>query len=162
MRLKAIFITILMVLTISLAVSGQHKIESVKYTPIHVYDPGRNAETDIKDAIAEAQKTKKRILLEVGGKWCIWCRTMDGFFEKTPELTTFRDEKYIMVKINYSPENENKDVLSHYPAVAGYPHIFILDENGKLLHSQDTGELESGKSYDLEKFFAFLKKWSAS
>jgi hypothetical protein len=62
--------------------------------------------------------------------------------------------------VNYSPENENKAVLSHYPEVKGYPHIFVLDEDGKLLHSQDTSELELGKSYDPEKFFAFLRKWA--
>jgi len=29
-----------------------------------------------------------------------------------------------------------------------------------MLHSQDTGVLESGKSYELEKLTAFLTKWS--
>jgi len=36
----------------------------------------------------------------------------------------------------------------------------VLNEDGKLLHSQDTSQLERGKSYDLEKFFTFLKKWA--
>ena len=41
-----------------------------------------------------------------------------------------------------------------------YPHLFVLDEAGKLLHSQDTALLEAGKSYDLAKFTRFLKDWS--
>lgn len=34
------------------------------------------------------------------------------------------------------------------------------DADGKLLHSQDTGVLESGKSYDLKKLMSFLKRWA--
>jgi hypothetical protein len=55
---------------------------------------------------------------------------------------------------------ENKKVLSRYPTIPGYPHLFVLDTGGRLLHSQDTSQLESGRSYDLEKFFSFLKKWA--
>ena len=46
------------------------------------------------------------------------------------------------------------------PVIKGYPHLFVLDENGKLLRSQDTSVLEQGSSYDLDKMFEFLKKWA--
>ena len=45
-------------------------------------------------------------------------------------------------------------------AWAGYPHLFVLDANGKLLHSQNTGELEAGKSYDKGRFLAFVKRFA--
>lgn len=130
------------------------------YVAVHAYDPARNADQDIKDAVAEAGKTGKRVLLEVGGDWCIWCHHMDDFFEAHPELLALREKNFIMVKINFSDENKNEQVLSRYPAVKGYPHIFVLERDGKLLHSQDTGQLEEGKSYNLDKFMAFLKEWS--
>ena len=41
----------------------------------------------------------------------------------------------------------------------GYPHLFVLDAGGALLHSQDTGVLEAGRGYDKAKFVAFLKRW---
>ena len=31
---------------------------------------------------------------------------------------------------------------------------------GRLLHSQFTGDLETGKGYDRARFFAFLKEWA--
>jgi thioredoxin-related protein len=130
------------------------------YVPVHTYDPARNADQDIKDAVAEAGRTGKRVLLEVGGDWCIWCHHMDDFFEKYPELLALREKNFIMVKINFSDENKNEQVLSRYPPVKGYPHIFVLERDGKLLQSQDTGKLEEGKSYNLDKFTAFLKEWS--
>lgn len=124
------------------------------------YDPKRDPEKDIREAIAEAKQTGKRILLEVGGEWCSWCHIMDDYFEQNPTLLDFREKNFILVKINFSRENENKKVLSRYPTIPGYPHLFVLDTSGRLLHSQDTSRLESGRSYDLEKFFSFLKKWA--
>lgn len=131
-----------------------------KYIPVHVYDPARNAEQDINAAVREAGRTGKRIMLEVGGEWCIWCHIMDDFFEKNPELLALREKNFIMLKINFSEENKNEQVLSRYSEITGYPHIFVLDKAGKLLHSQDTAKLEEGKSYNLARFMAFLKEWS--
>lgn len=135
-------------------------VEEAKYVPVQAYDPARNADQDIKDAVTEARRTGKRVLVEVGGDWCIWCHHMDDFFAQHPELLALREKNFIMVKVNFSEENKNVEVLSRYPPVAGYPHIFVLDRDGKLLHSQDTGKLEEGKSYNLEKFMAFLKEWA--
>ena len=85
-----------------------------------------------------------------------------------------------------SEENENKEFLSKYPEIKAYPHLFILEKDGSLLHSQNTEELEKNflpivvpsnvknkeeyrkaesqkrmlSSYQLDKFTGFLKKWS--
>jgi thioredoxin-related protein len=133
--------------------------QSAKYVPVAAYDPKRDAAADIQDAIKEAQRTKKRILLEVGGQWCSWCHTLDKFFDTHSELTEFRDKNFVTVKINFSEENENKEVLARYGAIPSYPYIFVLESDGKLLLAKDTSDLESGKSYDLEKLTAFLKQW---
>lgn len=37
-----------------------------QYAPVTKYDPARSPEQDLKDAVVEAQRTGKRILLEVG------------------------------------------------------------------------------------------------
>jgi len=130
-----------------------------KYVPVTRYDPKRDAAQDIQAAIQEAQRTRKRILLEVGGEWCSWCHTLDRFFEAHPDLVLLRDKKFVTVKINFSEENENKELLAHYGRIPGYPHLFVLDSDGKLLHSQDTSPLENGKSYDLQRLTTFLYKW---
>jgi thioredoxin-related protein len=131
-----------------------------KYISVTRYDPKRDAAQDIRDAIKEAQRAHKRILLEVGGEWCSWCHTLDRFFETHAELIQLRDKNFVTVKINFSEENENKEVLSRYGPIESYPHILVLESDGKLLLSKETGSLESGKSYDLEKLTAFLKEWS--
>ena len=131
-----------------------------KYLPVAKYDPKRNAAQDIDDAVKEAQRAHKRILLEVGGDWCSWCHTLDGFFDAHPDLVQLRDRNFVTVKINFSEENENKDVLARYGRIESYPHLLVLDADGKLLLSKETGALESGKSYNLERLSAFLEKWA--
>ena len=126
-----------------------------------IFDPTRDAAKDIELAIEEADRTGKRILLDVGGNWCVWCYEMERYFEVQKDLRALRDRNYVTVKVNWSPENKNEEVLTQYPKISGYPHLFVLGKTGALLHSQNTAELEDGqKSYDLEKFTAFLKKWA--
>src|SRR5713226_4755069 len=71
--------------------------------PVTKYDPHRNAAKDIQDAVAEARRTGKRVLLEVGGEWCVWCHRMDRYFEENPKLLELRERNFITVKINFSP-----------------------------------------------------------
>lgn len=128
---------------------------------VDVYDPARNPAEDLKQAIAIAQSENKRIILELGGDWCIWCKYMDDFYVAHSELLQFRADHYVLVKVNVSEENMNEEFLAQYPAAAGYPHLYILDSDGTFLHSQNTAELEDGAdSYVLDVFMAFLQKWA--
>jgi thioredoxin-related protein len=142
-------------------------IDSTKSQPEQwqKFDPARNAQKDIQEAIELAKKLDKRILLDIGGEWCIWCHRLDSLFIQNKDLEDYLNAQYVVVKINVSKENENKAVLSKYPKVAGYPHIFILNKEGKLIHSQNTGELEfpknhPSKGHDKRKVFALLRKWA--
>lgn len=158
-------ITFLSLVLLTLVIHTQAQIETQKIIDSakierEKFDPARNAAADLAGAVAKAQKSGKRIILDVGGEWCGWCVWMDKFFFANPDLARVRDENFVWLKINFSQENENAVFLAAYPKIVGYPHLFVLDENGKFLHSQGTAELEKGKSYDLEVFMNFLKKWS--
>jgi len=154
----------LVLLLTSLPALAQRRrhVVSHKYVPVTEYDPKRDAAKDITNAIKEAQRTNKHILLEVGGEWCSWCHRLDKFFLDNADLAQLRDKNFVTVKVNFSEENKNEPILSRYPPISGYPHIFFLDSNGKLLLSQDTSPLESGKSYDLERLTTVLTNWGPS
>jgi len=131
------------------------------FVPVTAFDPARNAAADIDVAVAEAKRTGRRVLIDVGGEWCIWCKRLDQFFRDNNDVADFLHRKYVTVKVNYSKENKNEAVLARYPKVAGYPHLFVLDETGALLHSQESGRLERGKGHDRKKVLAFLKAWAS-
>ena len=124
------------------------------------FDPSRNPATDLEAAVATATKEKKRILLDVGGEWCSWCHRLDRFLHGQEDLDAYLSKHYLVVKVNFSKENKNEKFLRQYPAIDGYPHFFVLDSNGKFLHSQSTGDFEAGKGYDHDKILQFLKKWT--
>ena len=128
--------------------------------PREKFDPARNAKADLELAIAKATASGRRIILDIGGEWCGWCVYMDKFFLEHPPLTKLRDDNFVWLKVNMSPENENKEFLSAYPEATSYPHLYVLDEKGVLLHSQRTEPLEAGKGYNLVVFTDFLQKWA--
>lgn len=124
------------------------------------FDPKRNASADLQAAIIKATAENKRIILDVGGEWCGWCRIMDYYLIENKDLAKIVEENFVWLKINMSEENENTEFLSKYPEIKGYPHLFVLEKDGTLIHSQDTAELEEKKSYNKQKFTDFLTKWS--
>lgn len=124
------------------------------------FDDARDPAKDLQDAIAVASKTEKRILLEVGGDWCVYCNIMDQTFDSHPQLQKLRDTYYVTIKVNYSKENPNQAFLSKYPKIADYPHFFVLDSKGAFLFSQPTHPFEHGKKYNVSKIEAFLNKSS--
>jgi thiol:disulfide interchange protein len=140
--------------------SQESTSEKNEYPPVSKFDAARDTAKDIQDGVMEAKRTGKRVLLDVGGEWCIWCKWLDQMFEENRDIAEFLHQNFVVVKVNYSKENKNEVVLSRYPKVAGYPHLFVLENDGTLLHSQDSGKLEKGKGHDREKVFAFLKTWA--
>jgi thiol:disulfide interchange protein len=130
------------------------------YRPVETYSIVRNPDIDLGSALREAERSNRNVILEIGGDWCIWCRIMDKFFADNPDLLALREKNYVTVKINMSPLNENRGFLSKYPRIPGYPHLFVVDADNKLIKSQNTSELEDGKSYNLKRFTQFLEKYS--
>jgi dienelactone hydrolase len=127
---------------------------------VAVYDPGRDPFADLETAIERAQAEGKRILIDVGGTWCVWCSILDSYIEEHPAVAEKLRANYVVVKVNFSLENRNEPFLSRYPEIPGYPHIYVLDSDGTLLHSQNTAELESGNSYSEDAVLRFLDEWA--
>jgi len=156
-----VIVAIVLVCASLIAVSQEKPVDTTAAPQREAFDPSRDAEKDIRDAVVQATGTGRRILLDVGGEWCIWCKRLDAFYVSHPGAAELMHKSFVVVKVNYSKENKNEKVLSRYPKIPGYPHLFVLEANGKLVHSQDTGLLEEGKGYSEEKIMTFLERWTS-
>jgi thioredoxin-related protein len=122
------------------------------------FDPNRDAAADVHQALQLAQGQRKLVLIDVGGEWCTWCHVFDRFVASRPEVQKILQERYVLVKVNYSPQNRNQRLLAAWPKAKGYPHFYVLDANGKVIESQASGELEARNDYDEAKVLAFLRR----
>jgi hypothetical protein len=123
------------------------------------YDPSRDTKADIKAALAEAKRTNRRVLVEVGSKTCVWCDRMHRFVSEDDELKALKEKNFVTVLADM---RANGPLWKDYGPIPGTPHLFVLGEDGGVIRSQDTEELEKGPSYDREKFMTFLNDWAPS
>jgi len=129
-----------------------------------LYNPTLNGMKQIREAISKAKFQGKHVLIQYGGNWCPWCIKFDAFCKADSIITKVIGDNYIPVELNYSPENKN-DAANEFlgnPTRFGFPVFIIIDGNGKVLHIQDSGLLEEGKSYNQKKVTDFFKNWTAS
>jgi thioredoxin-related protein len=143
-----------MLLLLTPLVSGQ--------TREQLYNPDANALEQIDEAVTRAKNQNKHVLVQVGGNWCSWCYKLHDFIIEHASLDSIIQANYVSVKINYSKENKNPEALKKldHPQRFGFPVLVILDKTGRRIHTQDTGLLESGGGYDLNKLKRFLLSWN--
>jgi thioredoxin-related protein len=152
MRRKAPLALLALVWTV-LSAAGPSKL------PPAGYDPSRDPAADLKAAVSQARQENKRILLEVGGEWCIYCRILNKMILDNEKLDRSLHDRFVVVKVNFSGEVKNEAFLSQYPKIPSYPHLFVLDKDGKFLLSQTPDDFMQGDKYVPDLLLAFLEKW---
>ncbi|OFY09366.1 MAG: hypothetical protein A2X11_02150 [Bacteroidetes bacterium GWE2_42_24] len=127
-----------------------------------VYNPNADAAAELKAAINLAQDSAKHVLIIIGGNWCSWCLKFNNYIHDDLQIDSLLRNDFVVVKVNYSKEQKNLPLLKRfdYPQRFGFPVFLILNGKGELLHTQDSGLLESGSGYDKKKVTNFLRLWS--
>lgn len=130
-----------------------------------VYDTKADGNAQVADALARASTSHKHVLLMFGANWCIWCHRLHTTFTQNADVARALNAGYELVLIdvnkrNGSARNAEVDARYGHPTKLGLPVLVVLDANGKVLTTQDTGALEDGKSaHDPAKVLAFLRQW---
>ena len=135
------------------------EIQRLPYVPNQSYDPKADVEMQIARAEFEARRTHKKLLLVLGGEWCGWCRVLEETFQRNPALSELRDRTFVTVHIDAGGVNNRKCALRTYPEPLSFPFVYVLDETGRLLGTEDTIDWESNDGYDPNRIEIFLRKW---
>jgi thioredoxin-related protein len=127
-----------------------------------LYDPSLDAQKQLAEALQLAKQENKHVLIQVGGNWCPWCTKLHDFIRETPKLDSLVKADYVWIRINYSRENKNPEMMERlgFPQRFGFPVLVILDQDGNRLHTQNTGILEKGDFYSEEKIAGVLSGWN--
>ena len=126
------------------------------------YDPVADPFAQIIQAEAAAAKDHKLILVVAGGDWCVWCHYLNAFLQTNADVDRALEDTFVVVHVNFSPENKNERFFATLPEAVGYPHFWVLAADGTLLHSQNTAPLENGKKgYEKSRFVEFIGEWQA-
>jgi thioredoxin-related protein len=159
--MKAIIVLSLFIL-VNGSVNAQAKTSEELAKP-KLYNPAADAEKDIADAVRQAKKENKHVLLQAGGNWCSWCIEFARFSKVDPQIDSVLKAGYVIYHLNWSKENKNTKLLARYdyPQRFGFPVFIILNGKGDRIHTQNSAYLEDGKkSYDKMKVQEFLEMWS--
>ena len=135
---------------------------SAQEKPKEIYNVTADAASDIKKAVAEADKEGKHVLLMVGGNWCRWCLMFDKYRLANAKVDSASTANFVFLHVNYSKENKNQAVMEMlgFPERFGFPVFVILDGKGKRLHTQNSAYLEDGEGYSEEKVLDFYSQWA--
>ena len=160
--MKKVIVALLAVL-VGLTVNAQTGLKKVYNEDI---DPLRQ----IDQAVAKAKSEGKYVVCQVGGNWCPWCLRFADFITNDSTISRVIDENFVYAHVNYNPRKSGGEAQAELAAALmkrlnncgrfGFPVFVVLDEEGNVIHIQDTSFLEEGQSYNKEKVLRFFKNWT--
>jgi len=125
-----------------------------------IYPEPSQAKADLAAALKIAASTHKRILVDFGGNWCADCQILDIYFHD-PANRAILEANYVLVHVNIGRMDANLDIAQQYgvPIEKGVPALAVLDEHGKLLYSQKSGQFEAMRRIESAAVTRFLVQW---
>jgi thiol:disulfide interchange protein len=123
-----------------------------------IYDESADGNKQVADAIVIAKRERKRILLEFGANWCVWCHRLHDLFESDKSVSAELKADYVVALIDVN-KGHNEDLVVKYGAKTGYglPFLVLLDSDGTHLVTKHSDDFEEGDHHNPQKVLAFLK-----
>jgi len=120
-----------------------------------IYDVEADGQALFDQALTRAREQNRRVLVTIGGNWCVWCHKLHMLFRRDPAIGARLERSFVELKL---------DTVAHESLVArlapdpkdGVPYLFVLAPTGEVLARQETGSLELGPRHDPAKVLAFL------
>jgi hypothetical protein len=125
-----------------------------------LYPAGADARAEIKEALRQAARGHKRVLVVFGANWCYDCHVLDLAFHR-PDIAPILNRNYEVVHVDVGEGDKNQELMKQYqvPMARGIPGLAVLESDGSLLYSQKNGEFEKARSLAPEDLLQFLSRW---
>lgn len=137
-----------------------------------VYKEDINPLEQIDQSLVKARTEGKFVVCQVGGNWCPWCLRFADFITNDSTISRVIADNFEYIHVNYNPRKSGSEEQQQQAAALmkrlnncgrfGFPVFVVLDEDGKVIHIQDSSFLEEGRGYNQEKVLRFFKNWTPS
>ena len=127
------------------------------------YDEAANADAAIAAAKARALKGHKRLLIDLGGNWCLDCRILAGTI-RLPELAPFVAKHYEVVTVDVGRFDKNGQVAAHYGIqgrLKGVPAVLVVDpRTDRLVDAGHEFALSDARHMSPQGLADWLAQWA--
>lgn len=134
-----------------------------------IFDESADGSAQISAALARAKKENRRVLVEWGANWCVWCRTLHNLCRNDEGIRKELLYEYDVVLLDVGRFDKHADLRKRYEVdltQTGIPFLTILDSAGVVLANQETGSLEledkAAKAHDPKKVLELLERHRAT
>jgi thioredoxin-like negative regulator of GroEL len=140
-------------------------IASLQQLPVVLmqpYDEHANADAAVAVAFERAKKSHKRVLIDLGGNWCVDCVVLANFL-KLPEMQRFMAAHYEMVPVDVGRFDRNQQIAARFGITArlkGVPALLIATPDGKLVNGNDIFATADASSMTPQALANYLAKYA--
>jgi thiol-disulfide isomerase/thioredoxin len=140
--------------------SSQSPVEMSNALQRDIYPDGSQAASDLANALSQAGRENKRVLIDFGGNWCPDCRVLDIYLHEPANLKVLQ-ANFVLVHVNIGRYDENQELAAKFgiPLEKGVPALAVLSPSGEVLYSQRNGEFETMRRIDPASVHSFLNTW---
>ena len=114
-------------------------------------------------AFARAASGHKRVIVDFGGNWCVWCRLLAGVMAQ-PSVRPYIDANFEVVPVDISSAegkfDRNAEVLARFNVtrIGGVPWLVVADANGQVLASTDA--VTDDSHHTPQQMVDWLAQWA--
>jgi thiol:disulfide interchange protein len=137
-------------------------MEQLPVVLMQPYDEKANANAAVAAAFARAKKSHKRVLIDLGGNWCVDCIVLANFVE-LPQVKRFVTAHYEWVAVDVGRFNKNLQIPARFgltKRLVGVPTILIVTPDGKQINQNDVFAVSDARSMTPQALADHLMKYA--